>query len=298
MEKIIAEKAKNYIDKFDTFLLDCDGVIWLGNSLIPNVCQTLNLLRKMNKRIIFVSNNSTKSRKEYKKKFDALGLEAYEHEIFSSAYAAAVYIKKIIKLPKEKRIYIIGMNGISEELKSQDLSWFGGSDEVVSEDEKLNSFADIEKIKPDFTVGAVLCGMDVNISYLKLAKAFTYVHSNPECQFLATNDDATFPAGGTLYPGTGALVSALATSLGRKPKVIGKPHQTMMDVIVENYHLNKSKTLMVGDRLNTDIEFGKAGGLQTLLVLTGVTTEAAVRESSTKPDHYISSFGDFAKFLQ
>ncbi|KAJ3202218.1 hypothetical protein HK099_001952 [Clydaea vesicula] len=176
----------------------------------------------MNKRIIFVSNNSTKSRKEYKKKFDALGLEAYEHEIFSSAYAAAVYIKKIIKLPKEKRIYIIGMNGISEELESQDLSWFGGSDEVVSEDEKLNSFADIEKIKPDFTVGAVLCGMDVNISYLKLAKAFTYVHSNPECQFLATNDDATFPAGGTLYPGTGALVSALATSLGRKPKVIGK----------------------------------------------------------------------------
>jgi 4-nitrophenyl phosphatase len=88
-------------------------------------------------------------------------------------------------------------------------------------------------IVPDPSIGAVLMGFDLNINYKKLAKAFTYLTSDPDCLFLATNDDASFPAGPRLYPGCGSLQAPLITAmLGRRPKVIGKPHQSMLDVVV------------------------------------------------------------------
>ena len=90
----------------------------------------------------------------------------------------------------------------------------------------------MSQIMPDPTIGAVLFGFDLNINYHKLAKAYTYLSSNPNCHFLATNDDLTFPAGERVYPGTGALLAALSAPLDRPPIVLGKPHQTMLDVVV------------------------------------------------------------------
>ncbi len=145
--------------------------------------------------------------------------------------------------------------------------------------------------------------MDVHISYTKYAKAFTYLRANPDCHFLATNADLTFPAGGTVYPGvfcdflirkgTGALLAALSAPLKREPIVLGKPHQPMMDAIMAKFHFDAERTCMVGDRLDTDIAFGKRGGLKTLLVFTGVTTKKEMEESSLKPDYFIHSLGDF-----
>ncbi|KAJ3052063.1 hypothetical protein HK097_006949 [Rhizophlyctis rosea] len=286
-----AGEIEAFIDSIDTFLLDCDGVIWAGNTVFDGVPEALNYLRSKGKRLLFVTNNSTKSRASYLKKFQSLNLHATLDEIFGSAYAAAYYIAHQLNFPPTKKVYVIGMSGIQDELTSEGISSVGGSED----DDNLSDMADMASIKPDPSIGAVLLGFDLNINYKKLAKAFTYLHHDEGVHFLATNSDLTFPAGGTVYPGgfgTGALLAALSAPLDRKPVVLGKPHQTMLDVIVNKYHLDPQRTCMIGDRLDTDIAFGQHGGLKTLLVMTGVTSPKKLQESDIQPDRFIQGLAN------
>ncbi|TPX58771.1 hypothetical protein SpCBS45565_g07917 [Spizellomyces sp. 'palustris'] len=245
------EEIEAFIDSIDTFLLDCDGVIWSGNHVIDGVQEVLDLLRAKvhetsdnlnqlviitdgimkGKRLLFVTNNSTKSRAAYLKKFASLHINASVDEIFGSSYAAAYYIANVLNFPKDKKVYVIGMSGVREELASEGIRYAGAEDD----NENLADMSVMSSIHPDPEIGAVLLGFDLNINYKKLAKAFTYLHADDQCHFLATNSDLTFPAGGTVYPGTGALLAALAAPLERKPLVLGKPHQPMLDVIVAKY---------------------------------------------------------------
>ena len=259
--------TKTLLESFDTFLLDCDGVIWRGSQLIEGVKETLALIRSHNKKILFVTNNSTKSRMDYVLKFKALGIEASQDEIFGSSYASAYYIANILKFPADKKAYVCGMKGICDELEEQGIRYFGGP----SDDDNFGDMTDIlDEAKADPEVGAVVFGLDLNINYKKYCKAFTYLHNNPDCHFIATNSDSTFPASeGVLFPGAGSLLSVLTHSLKREAVVIGKPNKTMLDVIVEKYHLDRDRTCMVGDRLDTDVAFGKLGGVKTILVMSG-----------------------------
>ncbi|RHZ87076.1 hypothetical protein Glove_40g63 [Diversispora epigaea] len=288
----------SFLDKFDTFLIDCDGVIWHHNTLIPEVREVLELFRKNGKRLIFVTNNSTKSRSSYLAKFQKLNIEANRDEIFCSSYAAAYYLKNVVKFPSDKKVYVIGESGITEELSIEGIQYCG-SDEDNQVYTNGNEF-NFSKINPDSEVGAVLCGFDTHLNYKKLAKAFTYLYSNPDCIFILTNEDTTFPSNGTIYPGTGSLVAPLIRSLNRNPDVtIGKPNKPMLDCMVQKLHLDVERTCMIGDRLNTDIQFGINGGTKTLLVLTGVSTEQEilVKDASIVPDYYISSLGNFSELL-
>ena len=131
----------------------------------------------------------------------------------------------------------------------------------------------------------MLCGLDTKINYTKLSKALQYLHRNPACQFLVTNEDSTFPSAHGLLPGSGSLSAPLRFALNRDPLGIGKPARTMLDCIQAKYaplsrwhrdshrfhrvHFNPERTIIIGDRLNADILFGQGGGLATLLVLTG-----------------------------
>ncbi|RGB39653.1 HAD-like domain-containing protein [Rhizophagus diaphanus] len=288
-----ASDYEAFLDKYDTFLIDCDGVIWLENIVIPNLREALSLLRKKGKNLLFVSNNSAKSRKGYKKKFEKLNIEIYDGEIFGSAYASAYYLKNIVKFPSDRKVYVVGDIGITEELESEGIRYAG-----AAEDAKFDSTDwTFDNIKQDPEVGAVLCGFDININYLKYAKAYTYLHSNPGCLFLLTNDDSTFPASGSTFPGGGAIAAPLITALGRNPDaVLGKPNKPMLDCIVQKLSLNPERTCMIGDRLSTDILFGIYGNLGTLLVLTGVTKEKDILDENARiiPDYYISSLGDIA----
>ncbi|KAI8054421.1 HAD-like domain-containing protein [Syncephalis plumigaleata] len=280
------EEVNAFIDRFDTFLFDCDGVLWYGHTLIPGVEKALELLRNKGKRILFVTNNSTQSRQAYTKKFEKLGLTASENEIFGSSYAAAVYLQNVVNFPADKQVYVIGQSGICDELDAASIRHNNPRDDDNSID-----WEEVDNIVPDPSVGAVLVGFDVQVNYRKLAKAYVYLTSNPDCLFLATNDDSSFPHHGRTFPGTGTIVTAVKGCTGREPRVLGKPHQTMLDCIVAKYDLDRTKTCMVGDRLNTDIQFGIQGGMSTLLVLTGVTSEQALHDpdQSTIPEYYADS---------
>ncbi|THH06255.1 hypothetical protein EW145_g4211 [Phellinidium pouzarii] len=280
------------VDKYDTWLFDCDGVLWRGTTLIDGALEVLQLLRSRKKSIIFVTNNATLSRASYKKKFDKLGVEAHVDEIFGSAYAAAVYLSSVVKLPKDKKVFVIGMAGLEEELRDEGISFVGGTDPA---DNTLEPFP-ATPYKLDPAVGAVLCGLDLAVNYTKLSKAFIHLNTDPSCLFLVTNEDSTYPAqGGLLLPGAGAISAPLRYALDRDPISTGKPAQTMLDCIKAKHNFDTERTIMVGDRLNTDILFGKQGGLSTLLVLTGITQESDLRSNAPPvaiPDFVTNSIGD------
>ncbi|KAI9829233.1 MAG: hypothetical protein M1819_006413 [Sarea resinae] len=243
------EAIQGFLDQFDDFLFDCDG-----------------------KRIVFVTNNSTKSRAEYKKKLDNMGIPCSVDEIFGSSYSAAIYISRILKPPAPRnKTFILGEYGIEAELASESLPYTGGTDPSLRRDmtpADYTAIASGDALDPE--VGVVLCGLDFHINYLKLALAHAYLVRG--ATFLATNTDGTLPASGAFFPGAGSVSAPLVKALGgREPVALGKPSQAMMQAVEGKFHFDKSRTCMIGDRLNTDIQFGIEGGLGgTLAVLTGV----------------------------
>lgn len=280
------------LDEYDTWLFDCDGVLWRGDQVIDGVVQVLDILRKRGKKLVFVTNNATKSRKSYKKKFDQLGLDVHVDEIYGSAYAAAVYISSVVKLPKHKKVYVIGQAGLEEELQDEGIAYIGGTDPA---DNTLAAF-DLADFTLDPDVAAVVCGLDTQINYTKLSKAFQFLTRNPECLFIATNEDSTYPSAHGLLPGAGSISAPLRFALGRDPVCTGKPASTMLDCVKAKVNFEPKRTIMVGDRLNTDILFGINGGLATLLVMTGITTETDITgpdASSIVPKFITESIGDF-----
>ncbi|KAF1984306.1 4-nitrophenylphosphatase [Aulographum hederae CBS 113979] len=261
-----------FLARFDVFLFDCDGVLWSGDHLFPNTAETLDMLRSKGKQLVFVTNNSTKSREDYKTKFDGKGIPAQVEEVFGSAYSAAIYISRILSLPPPKnKVFVLGESGIEAELASENIPFIGGTDPSLRRDitsEDFTNMANGSMLDPD--VGVVLIGLDFHVNYLKLALAFQYLQRG--AIFLATNIDSTLPMAHSFFPGAGATGAGVVTAYGKTPVALGKPSQAMMDAIEGKFRFDRARTCMVGDRLNTDIRFGIEGKLGgTLAVLTGVS---------------------------
>ncbi|KAG0634149.1 HAD-like domain-containing protein, partial [Tuber brumale] len=272
---------------FQIFLFDCDGVLWQGATLLPRTAETIAHLRSLGKQLLFVTNNSTKSRTTYQTKLQGLGIPCGVNEIFCSAYSSAIYISRVLRLQRDKRVYVIGESGIKEELAAEGVAY-------ISDDGGDMAPEDYDSFGPDEDVGVVLCGLDHAISYRKLARAYQYLR-NPGTVFLATNIDSTFPTHGKLFPGAGAMSAPLTYMTGRTPVSLGKPSQAMMDAIEGVLEFDRKRACMVGDRLDTDIRFGIEGGLGgTLAVLTGVSTEEEILEegATVVPDVYLDKLCD------
>lgn len=282
--------AQDILDNHDTFLFDCDGVLWLGTSLLPKVVETINLLRSLQKQVIFVTNNSTKSRVEYTEKFSKFGLKVDKTEIFGSGFAAAIYVSNILKLSKDKKVWVLGQNGIEEELKELGYKTIGGTDKEL--DQPFST--DLKFIKEtDKDVGCVVVGLDLNINYYRMAATLKYLQ-NHDIPFIATNIDSTFPQKGLVLPGAGSVIESVAHASGRKPISCGKPEKGMMDAIRSSFKIDDKRTIMIGDRLNTDMVFGRSNNLDTLLVLTGIETESNIAklDKNDQPTYFANKLGD------
>ncbi|KAJ8065391.1 hypothetical protein OCU04_006079 [Sclerotinia nivalis] len=285
----------DFIDQFDVFLFDCDGVLWSGDHLFEGTVETLELLRSKGKKIVFVTNNSTKSRAEYQKKLTTLGIPSNVDEIFGSAYSSAIYISRILKLPAPKnKVFVLGETGIETELKTEGVEFIGGTDPAYRRDitpEDYKGIADGSLL--DDNVGVVLAGLDFHINYLKLCHAYHYLRRG--AVFLATNTDSTLPSNHTFFPGAGSISIPLINMIGKEPTALGKPNQAMMDSIEGKFQFDRKKTCMVGDRLNTDIKFGIEGKLGgTLAVLTGVSKkdEWEADNAPVVPAYYVDKLSD------
>ncbi|XP_073148670.1 phosphoglycolate phosphatase 2 [Henckelia pumila] len=287
--------TRDLVDSVDAFLFDCDGVIWKGDALIEGVPETLEALRSMGKKLVFVTNNSTKSRRQYTKKFNSLGISVTEDEIFSSSFAAAMYLK-VNSFPKDKKVYVIGEEGIREELELAGFTSLGGTEDGEKAVQLRPNFL----FDHDKSVGAVVVGLDQYINYYKLQYGTLCIRENPGCLFIATNRDAV----GHLtdlqeWPGAGCMVAAVCGATQREPIVVGKPSTFMMDFLLQKYNIPTSRMCMVGDRLDTDILFGQNAGCRTLLVLSGVTNIATLEDPSNHiwPEHYTNTVSDIIALL-
>mmetsp|Transcript_6776 Transcript_6776/g.20552 ORF Transcript_6776/g.20552 Transcript_6776/m.20552 type:complete len:348 (-) Transcript_6776:217-1260(-) len=283
--------AQQLLDKTNIFIFDCDGVIWRGDSVIPGVPETLDFLRARGKRLFFVTNNSTKSRAQYAKKFESLGLSAEPEEIFSSSFAAAAYLEQTKFKDTGKKVYVIGEVGIEDELKLVDVPFIGGHADAGRKPNMTKG----GKLEHDHDVGAVVVGFDRHINYYKIQYAQLCINENEGCEFIATNCDAvTHLTDAQEWAGNGAMVGAIKGCTGREPTVVGKPSPLMIDYIIEKYHVTRDEVCMVGDRLDTDVLFGKNNGLSSMLVLSGVTTEDKLLSPENKivPDCYADSIAE------
>ncbi|KAM0051824.1 putative phosphoglycolate phosphatase [Helianthus debilis subsp. tardiflorus] len=283
------------LDSVECFLFDCDGVIWKGDTLIDGVPQTLEMLRSKGKKLVFVTNNSTKSRKQYAHKFQSLGIQVTEEEIFSSSFAAAMYLK-VNEFPPEKKVYVIGGEGILEELKLAGFTGLGGPEDA----KKIVQLKANTLFEHDKSVGAVVVGLDPYLNYYKLQYGTLCIRENPGCIFIATNRDAT----GNMtdlqeWPGAGCMVAAVCGSTQKEPIVVGKPSTFLMDFLQKQYKIPTDKMCMVGDRLDTDILFGQNAGCKTLLVLSGVTSKSTLQDPSNhiQPDIYTNQISDIFDLL-
>jgi len=288
----LSQPQESLLNDVDVFIFDCDGVIWRGDSLIDGIPETLDKLRSLGKKMFFVTNNSTKSRAGYKKKFDSLGLDIPSEEIFSSSFAAAAYLEQTKFKDSEKKVYIIGEVGICDELDLIDVPWIGGPDDKGKEPDMGPG----GKLDHDSDVGAVIVGFDRHINYHKIQYAQLCINENPGCEFIATNLDAvTHLTDAQEWAGNGSMVGAIKGCTGKEPTVVGKPSPLMIDYLANKLSLDKSRICMVGDRLDTDILFGTDNGLKTVLVLSGVTSEEKLmsQENTITPDFYADTINDF-----
>ncbi|EOY29018.1 2-phosphoglycolate phosphatase 2 isoform 3 [Theobroma cacao] len=184
-ELLSGASVRALLDSVDAFLFDCDGVIWKGDKLIDGVPQTLEKLRSKGKKLVFVTNNSSKSRSQYADKFRSLGLSVTQDEIFSSSFAAAMYLK-VNQFPPHKKVYVIGGEGILQELQLAGFTAVGGPEDG----EKKVQLKSSGFFEHDKNVGAVVVGIDPNINYYKLQYGTLCIRENPGCLFIATNRDS------------------------------------------------------------------------------------------------------------
>ncbi|XP_077195676.1 chronophin [Paroedura picta] len=278
-------------------LFDCDGVLWTGERAVPGAAELLERLSRSGKATLFVSNNSRRSVAELERRFSRLGFRGVRGEqVFSSALCSALFLRQRLLFeagpagdssaaPPPGPVFVLGGEGLRGELRDAGLRLVGEED-------------DDEERAP---VRAVLVGYDDQFTFAKLSEACAYLR-DPRCLLVATDPDPWHPlSDGQRTPGTGSLTAAVETASGRKAMVVGKPNTYMFECIVERFGVDPSRMLMVGDRLETDILFGKNCGLETVLTLTGVSRleEAQAYMASDSPatkdlvpHYYVDSIAD------
>mmetsp|Transcript_27065 Transcript_27065/g.46005 ORF Transcript_27065/g.46005 Transcript_27065/m.46005 type:complete len:393 (+) Transcript_27065:94-1272(+) len=270
-------------NSIENFLFDCDGVLYRGTDAMPCASQTIQQLISRGKKVFFVTNNAASTRMELKTKLEKVlncrGI-LKEDMMIGSAYVAGQYLKSC-KLTKDSdnktRVHVIGTAGLCSELQSAGFDISGGQDpddtpSGMSRDE-LAAYP-----FPEGEIDALVIGLDNDFNYRKLCIATVLLQRNPDALLVATNLDAFDLVGfdARHLPGNGALVSAVEMASGRTAINVGKPSSTLSELIMDVYGLKAEETLMVGDRLDTDITFGNDSGMKSALVLTGCATSSDI----------------------
>lgn len=245
-------------------VFDMDGVLWRGSTALEGLEELFAWLREANIPFALATNNSSNTAAAYVAKLARLGVpDVPEAAIITSSVAAAEYLKTVY--PAGTRVYVLGMEGLRSALTEAGF-------ELIAEDDP-------------HTPQAVVAGIDFGLTYDKLKR--TALHIRAGAEFYGTNGDRTYPGEEGLVPGAGSLLAALQAATDREPIVIGKPGRPMFEIALKHVGLSladANAALMVGDRIDTDIAGAKVVGMQTALLLTGVTQPNELSGSSIWPD--------------
>jgi len=223
-------------------ILDLDGTLFRGSEPTPYAAETVSELRRRGSIVRFLTNNSSQTQSALAEKLTKMGIAAVPEEVVYSSMGAA----KLLVDRGQRSAFVVGEAGLEAALSARGITLTGD--------------------RPD----AVVVGICRSFTYDWLDRALQCL--NQGALFVATNRDATYPLeGGRVQPGAGAIVAAIATCSGKEPIVVGKPEPTLVFQILEETGIAPDDALMVGDRMDTDIEAGLRAGVPTHLVLCGVT---------------------------
>ena len=256
--------AYEILSLVDTIIFDLDGTCWRGDKLLPGSVPLANRLLDMGKRICFITNNSTRTHDETVVELNHRGLPIRDKDqVLCTARATAFHLQQ--KYPNGGLAYCISPPSVEKELEDHGIKTWSC--------EEHNDWNAPPELIQDST--AVVCALDRTLNYKRLAIGTDVLLKREESLFVATNLDPTFPEhGGRLFPDCGAIVAALNAATGRPLDVnIGKPSSIMFEMAMERLNVNPARTLMVGDRCDTDIEFASAAGAYSMLVQTGAHSE-------------------------
>lgn len=267
---------KTELGHIRTFLLDMDGVLWRGDRPIEGASRFFKTLAERGLMYGLLTNNSSLTIQMYQKRLEEFGLDVPSRRIFTSASVTADYLSK--RFQSNSRIYVVGEDGLKATIRE---AGFEVHDETESD-------------VPDL-VEAVVVGIDWHVTYGKLAMASRLVLKG--AAFIGTNPDRSFPTADSLIPGAGALLAAVEATTDVPPSVIGKPNSAMFQVALDRLGVETSTTVMVGDRLETDILGGQQAGLRTIVVLSGVTSPEMLTISNIHPNWVFEHLGALADAL-
>ena len=251
----------------DTVVCDIDGVVLIDREPVPGSRRALEQVAASGRRLMFVTNNSTKTLEAIATRiFDVVGFAASPDQVMNSGWATGRFIAD-----KVDAVYVLGTDGLRKTLRSAGVA-------------VTTSWAEAD---------AVVAGLDFDLTYRKLVEASLAVQSG--ATFYATNRDPTYPTPEGLYPGTGTLVSVIETTTGVVAIPCGKPHHPMQLAIAG---MVGARPLIIGDRPETDIAFGKAQGWATALVLGGVTSDPKDISPDHEPDVVLESIAALPGMLR
>ncbi len=254
MERLRAKKG---------FICDMDGVIYHGDRLLPGVREFVDWLYRENKEFLFLTNASRKTPKELQQKLARLGLDVNEKHFYTSALATA---KFLADQAPGCTAYVIGDHGLYNALYDVGIT--------------------INDVDPDF----VVVGETNDFCYDHIYTAMNLV--NRGARLIATNTDITGPVDGGIAPACRAFVAPIEATTGKSAYYIGKPNPLMMRTGLKLLGVHSEEAVMIGDRMDTDVVAGIETGLDTVLVLSGVSTEETVREFPYRPRLILNGVGD------
>ncbi len=252
-----AEELAEALLRARGFAIDMDGVLYRGDTVLPHVNDFLAVLERRGVPFVLATNNSTRLPEQYVQKLSAMGITVAADRIQTSGQATAAWLKE--RYSRGTTVYVVGMAALETAIYGDGYFIQAGKDAEV-----------------------VVAGADFEVTYEKLRIACLAIRRG--AAFVATNGDTTFPTEEGLIPGAGALLAALEAATSTTPDVVGKPSTGMLLQGAQLLGTEPESTIMLGDRLDTDILAGQRAGFITIMVLTGVTTFDEVAESELQPD--------------
>lgn len=263
--------SAEWFANIDGCILDMDGVLYRGNTLIEGVPAFLDGLDRAGIHYTMATNNSTNTPEQYVGKLAAMGIDVPASAIVTSGVATATYLRATY--PRGTRIYLLGMAALREAVFAE------GFFEPAERDAEV-----------------VVSGAHFELRYDFLKTACLAIRSG--ATYVATNADKTFPSEEGLIPGSGAIVAALTAATDVDPVVIGKPSPEMVESCLRIMGTAAPRSLMIGDRLDTDILAGQRAGTQSLLVLTGVSTRVDVTRTGIHPDIVVGTLAPLTELAR
>jgi len=254
------------------FLFDMDGTLYLGNQLYSYTKELLSVIREKGKKYLFMTNNSSKSVADYVKKLEKLGIEATEDDFITSSQATAYYLKLH---HANDRLYVCGTTSLKEELRK-------------------HGFVITEELDE---VDCIVMGFDTELTFKKLEDVSKLLLTRENIPYIATNPDYVCPTEYGSVPDCGSVCDMIYNATKKRPLVIGKPEALMPELAMQQHGYTKEETTVIGDRIYTDIKSGLKAGINTILVLSGETTQEILDASEEKPHMVLQDAGEMIPML-